>query len=1132
MKSKHNKGITNIKLSLLGTNANGLMNKMDSLKQAISEVMPSIITLQETKVRKLGSVKLKGFQVFEKIRIGGTGGGLLTAVDQNLSPVLISTGQDEESEVLTVQAKVGHHDVRIINAYGPQEDDGSNKVYKFWQEIEQEIVSAKDENCLLILQMDANAKIGKENLKGDPNNSSANGRLLLDVVERQNLTIVNTLDICKGVITRERVTSATVEKSVIDYVIVCSDMKNYLEAMLVDDDRIHVLTKYAGTKGCKKKVLSDHNILVCKFSILFNRFVNTVRREFFKLKDKEGQELFLKETSSSQALANSFSENRTFPHNTNVFFKSLNGCIQKCFTKIRIRTNEKVGTDRVSSLVEEKLKLKTKLKIRAKNCTDILEKKIIEEQLDEIESYLTEKCAARNAATVKEYINSVQLDGNFSQLKLWKLKQKLCPKMCDPPMAKKDENGTLITAPNILKALYIRTYQNRLKNREMKEELMDVYFLKEELWRSRLVELRRLRTAPWNKIQLRKAMKSLKNNKTMDPNGMINEIFKEGCVGENLEDCLFELFKGIKEHFFFPEFVIKQNISTIYKNKGSRLEMDNDRGIFILTALKKILDNLIFLEKFEDIDTNMSDSNIGARKGRNVKNHLFIIYGIINSVIKGKAACIDIQIYDLEKAFDSLWLEDCMLDAFDSLPSDKRDDKLALLYESNRKNLVAVNTAVGITERTNIPNIVQQGGTWGPALCSNSVDTLGKKIRDRGDPTYLYKNTVRVLPLAMVDDINAISKCGIDSVATNTFINTQIELKKLRFHVPDRNGKSKCHRIHIGEHSETCPILKVHGTVMETVTEDDYLGDIISSDGKNKKNVEKRLSKGLGIITQIMNLLESISFGQHYIEIALLLRESMFINGILNNVEVWYGLSKAEIDEFEDLDRFLLRKILQTPVSTPKEAIYLELGIIPIGVLIQSRRINFLYYLLMRDQSEMIYQFFITQWHNPTRGDWTETVKQDLEAFDIQVDFEVIKSKSKLSFKNMVKKKALEYGLESLLSQKEKHSKMMDLHYTELKIQSYFTLPGIKIDEVRNIFKFRVHMSQFGENFRGISDRVLCPLCESHLDNQAMSLQCPVLKEKTKFEFKDIYSDNVSLEAAQSVTKMLKIRENLIGMEK
>ena len=229
----------------------------------------------------------------------------------------------------------------------------------------------------------------------------------------------------------------------------------------------------------------------------------------------------------------------------------------------------------------------------------------------------------------------------------------------------------------------------------------------------------------------------------------------------------------------------------------------------------------------------MSDSNIGARKGRNIKNHLFIIYGIINSVIKGKEPCIDVQIYDLVKCFDALWLEDCMIDMFDSLSLKNRDEKVALLYESNKENQVAVSTAVGLTKRINMPKIVQQGGTWGPSLCSNSVDTIGKKIRDRGETTYLYKNTVRVLPLAMVDDINAISKCGINSIALNTYINTQVELKKLRFHIPDKAGKSKCHKMHIGDSEATCPTLKVHGTNMENVKEDTYLGDLISSDGKN-----------------------------------------------------------------------------------------------------------------------------------------------------------------------------------------------------------------------------------------------------------------------------------------------------------
>ena len=111
--------------------------------------------------------------------------------------------------------------------------------------------------------------------------------------------------------------------------------------------------------------------------------------------------------------------------------------------------------------------------------------------------------------------------------------------------------------------------------------------------------------------------------------------------------------------------------------------MKNERGIFILTTLKKILDKLIYQEKQDDIDRHMSDSNIGSRKNKQVKDHLFIIHGIVNSVVNGKEDCIDIQIYDLEQAFDALWLEDCMLDLYDSLSEKNRDDKVALLYKSS-----------------------------------------------------------------------------------------------------------------------------------------------------------------------------------------------------------------------------------------------------------------------------------------------------------------------------------------------------------------------------------------------------------------------------------------------------------------
>ena len=93
-------------------------------------------------------------------------------------------------------------------------------------------------------------------------------------------------------------------------------------------------------------------------------------------------------------------------------------------------------------------------------------------------------------------------------------------------------------------------------------------------------------------------------------------------------------------------------------------------------------------------------------------------------------------------------------------------------------------------------------------LCANSIDSIGKKCRDRGQHTYLYKKTAKILPLAFVDDLNGISKCGEESSALNIFLTTQIELKKLKFHVPDKEGKTKCHKMHIGKKHSMCPTLR------------------------------------------------------------------------------------------------------------------------------------------------------------------------------------------------------------------------------------------------------------------------------------------------------------------------------------
>ena len=250
--AKGNKnGSENVYFSLLGTNAAGLNPKKESFYSLINKFQPSVITVQETKLSKAGLMKIPGYQLFEKVRKNRKGGGLLTAADDNLNPVLISTGIDD-NEIITIQADVGEHKVRIINAYGPQEDEDSQRILSFWQNLESEVMNAKDNNCLIIIELDAHAKVGPGVIKDDPNQMSNNGKIMLDIIERQNLEVANASDVCNGTITRERVAGGKTETSIIDFIIICERMRKYLKEMKIDDKREFILSRYLKTKHNKK----------------------------------------------------------------------------------------------------------------------------------------------------------------------------------------------------------------------------------------------------------------------------------------------------------------------------------------------------------------------------------------------------------------------------------------------------------------------------------------------------------------------------------------------------------------------------------------------------------------------------------------------------------------------------------------------------------------------------------------------------------------------------------------------------------------------------------------------------------------------------------------------------------------
>ena len=161
--------------------------------------------------------------------------------------------------------------------------------------------------------------------------------------------------------------------------------------------------------------------------------------------------------------------------------------------------------------------------------------------------------------------------------------------------------------------------------------------------------------------------------------------------------------------------------------------------------------------------------------------------------------------------------------------------------------------------------------------------------------------------------------------------------------------------------------------------------------------------------------------------------------------------TKKEESQFEEVDKLLLRRILEAPNSACVESLYLELGLVPIHILLKMRRLNYLHYLANLNKNEMLSKVFIAQWNYPVKDDWTLTAKENLKDFSMDFSLKDLQSISQYSFKRMVKVKTKEYALDYLLDLKSKHSKINNLDYPELKLQDYLTDPKISVQEAKNL---------------------------------------------------------------------------------
>ena len=314
----------------------------------------------------------------------------------------------------------------------------------------------------------------------------------------------------------------------------------------------------------------------------------------------------------------------------------------------------------------------------------------------------------------------------------------------------------------------------------------------------------------WTIENLDKVLKTLKKSQSPDSMGLVNELFMQENIGEDLKISLLHLFNKIKNSNQIPHFFKNVYITAIPKKKRLSLDLVDQRGVFLVPKLRSLFLKLIYFSIIDTVEENLSLSNIGARKNKSPKDHLFVLYSVLHETLNEKEASdLDLVFYDLAQAYDSLWVSHTLVDLYEN----KIDSNLLnIIYELSKNATISIKTPVGISEEKEIDETIMQGETVSSILCTSSVDKVAK---DSPLPALRYKKEVEIPKLGFVDDMLDINKCGKETKDMNNYTTTEINKRRLQF------SADKCVQMHIKSKSPSnkgdCEKLYIDGWKEENV---------------------------------------------------------------------------------------------------------------------------------------------------------------------------------------------------------------------------------------------------------------------------------------------------------------------------
>ena len=1093
-------------------NINGFSTKKGSLEKIVDSADPDILALCETKKSaRLSKDDLSSYEIIDKPEKVGKE-GLMLCVRKGTYITIKDITDSELMNILTVKIVYPSVTVRIVVCHAPQETAPLEERQEFFEELSVQIERCLTSNDELIVMGDLNARIEESEGGVFPVNESPNGKLLSELIQNHSLKVANFHQTCTGKWTRiQPRKDGTTKKSVLDYVLLKQPIYEKLRKVVIDEEKIYCPYRTITTKGKQSVTYSDHCVVMAELEINVGHVKKVSQKSYgWKFCD-EGFDRYFEESELSLLNFDTegLSSTKIYESWTVAFEKLLARCFsRRTFNRGGGKMNVYRSKHRHIRTILSDVSKRGKIQ---REVTKLYQRKLVE-----VESILM---AEARAERLKKTTAQLTHREKFSPVGYWKMK-----KAADKGIRKEQTLSSIITggvevdSDSAILEAYKEEFERRLANRKPDkgwEEYTDDTNSSVRTW----LKGQSQSSPPFTDEEMKAVLDSLKEDCSPGVDRYPPKVFTK--AGGGVVRSLKLLCNKIKELKDIPDQWNLVKIVTIYKKKGSKKELKYYRGIFLTIVISKIFEKLIKTR----IEDNLKTINLlqaGSRKNRGPPDNVFLLRGVMDH-FKFTKKPLFITAYDFEQAFDSLWLEDCVL-SLKELGVEK--EYLQLIYNLNKQADVTVQTPCGPTSLFHTDPIVKQGTVLGPCLCSSSTGEYC------GQNSGVCVGCTIISSLLYVDDVIDLSCLIKDYI--NAHQNALLFKKRKKL----THSGTKCFSMvtnqkHLREELPTLMLDENNKVIL--AKEITYLGDIFNELANNDGLIADRVKRGTKAMITIVALMAETEVGIHKVDIMLLLYRCLFLSTVLFNSSTWSNLRKKDLDCLKTLQLKFLKRIIGVASSTCNAFIFLELGVLPIEFEIEKRQLMYLYRILQLEPKDPVWELFweMVKMSEAGESNWWTGVKASLSKFNLPSNLNVIKEMSKGSFAALVKASVSNIALRQLLAECQSLKKTANLHYSELKLQEYWG--HLFPSQSKVIFKWRSKTLDLKTHATYKFSDTLCRNCKIQEETPGHALNCGMaveMEQKIDILKIDKMDDFTISELKQMVLRISSFMEKVADGEK